>query len=45
MLQLNAEKTARKLFEHGPGYFDAVFLTHSPSSFLNPSCRKDRPSG
>jgi len=31
VLQLNTEKTTRKFFKNGAGYFYAVFLTHSTS--------------
>ena len=39
VFQLNAEKTAGKLFQHGPGDFYTVFLTHSTSSILSPRGR------
>jgi len=30
MFELNTKKSARKLFQNGTGYFDAVLFTHKP---------------
>lgn len=32
VFELYAEQTARKLFQHGSSYFDAVFFTHTPQN-------------
>jgi hypothetical protein len=34
MFQLHAEQAARKLLEHGTGYFNAVFFAQSNSFLL-----------